>query len=274
MVTKSKIVPLEDDTKYVKLLVYGNSGVGKTVLAGSDEKVLFIAPEDDGTISAARFSGVRGTDKWPVNTWHDIVEAYNYLYEQTEEGYEGDEDEPPGIPYNWIIIDSLSEMQEKAMLAILKDAKDENPERDIDIPEIQNWQKYYNMFTRMVRAFNGLPVNVLYTALSRQETDENAEDFLTPDIQGKGYQLSQKVASLMTSYGYMKVVTKVVEDEESGKKKREKHRRVVWADSGVARGKDRTGVLAPYTEDLTLKQIREKIEAYGQIEDDDEGDDD
>lgn len=248
MATNSKIISLEDDDDHVNLLVYANSGSGKTVLCGSDDKVLFIAPEDDGTLSAKRQGST--AKKWPIKSWADIVEAYDYLYDL----YDND---PDNKDWNWIAIDSLTEMQDMGMRAILERAIEENPNRDPDIPEIQDWQKYYRQFKRMVKAFNALPVNVIYTALARNEEDEEGEDFLTPDLQGKGYQISQQIASYMTSYGYMQVKRRRGKPAKEGEKGEiEEYRRITWHDSGIIRGKDRTNALAPHTDGLTLKQIR------------------
>lgn len=234
-------------------MVYGDSGIGKTVLGGSDDRVLFIAPEDSGTLSAKRHGSK--ADKWPVKSWNDLLEAYEWCYEQIEENGK--------LPYDWVVIDSLTEMQYMAMQHILKQVIEDNPNRDPDVPAIQDWQRYYIIFEKMVRAFNDLNVNVLYTALSRKVEDAEGEDFYVPDIQGKEYLLSLKIASLMTSYGHMKIVLVTEKDadgNETGKKLRT--RRIYWEDTGSSRGKDRTRTLAPRTDNLTLKAIRQKIEGY------------
>lgn len=252
MAVKSKIVPLQDSTLFVNIMVYGDSGIGKTVFAGSDDEVLFIAPEDAGTLSAKRFGSK--AHRWPVESWNDLLEAYEYVYEQIEAG---------DFPYKWIAIDSLTEMQSMAMTHVLKMGVNDKPGKDPDVPEIQDWQRYYIIFEKMIRAFNDLNVNTLYTALARKVENAEGEDFYVPDIQGKEYLLSLKVASLMTSYGHMKIVLvpeKDEKNEETGRKVRV--RRIVWEDTGASRGKDRTRTLAPRTDNLKLKQIREKIENY------------
>lgn len=252
MAVASKIRPLQEDQIYWNIMIYGESGIGKTVLAGSDDRVLFIAPEDSGTLSAKRHGSK--ADKWPVKSWNDLLEAYEYCYEQIEAGT---------FPYDWIAIDSLTEMQYMAMQHVLKQVVEENPNRDPDVPAIQDWQRYYIIFEKMVRAFNDLNCNILYTALARKVEDAEGEDFYVPDIQGKEYLLSLKIASLMTSYGHMKMVLVKEKDREgndTGRKLRV--RRIYWEDTGTSRGKDRTRTLTPRTDNLTLKSIREKIEGY------------
>lgn len=246
------IIDLEDDDESVNLLVYGKSGVGKTVFAGSADNVLFLAPEDDGTLSAKR----RGSKakKWPIRKWEDLEAAYNWLYDNPDHGFD------------WICIDSATEMQQMLLRAILDAAVAENGQRDLDIPAIQDHQKWQNMFKRFVKAFNALPVNVLWTCLVRNCEDEEKEEFLCPDIQGKGYQLAQAIASYMTSYGYMQVVTRKVRSKKDDEEpKMVKVRQITWEDTGPITGKDRTGNLAPRTVGKSLQQITDMIYGTGTV---------
>lgn len=263
MSLKDKVRKLADAEEYVNILIYADSGIGKTVLAGSDDSVLFAAPEDDGLLSARRMGSK--ADKYDINQWEDLMQLHVDLNELVEEGEE--------IPYKWLAIDSITEMQAMCMRYILAKTKADNPDKDPDIPQIQDWQRYYILFEKMVRAFNDLPVNVLWTALARKVEDADGNEFMVPEIQGKDYGISMKTVSYMTCYGYMmrEVVEKerpVDPNEPDGEKKKIKVRsRVIYfEDNGVFRGKDRTlalgakFVLPPKN---ALKAIREAIENYG-----------
>lgn len=253
---KPQIISLEEDDDFVNLLVYGRSGVGKTVFAGSANKVLFLAPEDDGTMSAKRLGSK--ANKIKIKSWKDLQRAYEWLYDEPDHGFE------------WVCIDSITEMQNMLLRTILDEVVKKNPERDLDIPAIADHQKWQNMFKRFVKAFNALPVNILWTALVRAEEDEEGDPFLTPSIQGKGYAMSQDIASYMTSYGCMqikRVRNPDFDDEEDVSKENPKYkkvRRITWEDTGPIQGKDRTTVLAPYTQDMNLQQIHELIQSGGE----------
>src|SRR3977135_1243108 len=97
----SNIVSLSEEDEYVNLLIYADSGVGKTVFAGSDDDVLFIAPEDNGTGSAKRFGST--AKKWKVHSGDDMLAAYEWLVKLDT------------IPFNWLVLDSLTEMQQMCM---------------------------------------------------------------------------------------------------------------------------------------------------------------
>ena len=247
----SSIIELNEFDESINLLVYGPSGVGKTVFGGSHERVLFIAVEK-GTVSAKRM-GSKGK-VWPVHEWNDLEAAYSWLMDNPDE-------------FEWVVLDSITEMQQMAIRDILKKANEENSSRDLDIPAIQDHQKWQNIYKRFISSFIDLPVNVLFTALVRTAQDEDKEEFLTPDIQGKNYQLSQYTCGQMSAYGYMSTRKVPLKDEDGnivldsgGKKIPDIIRRITWMDTGVIRGKDRYNVLEPYTEDLTLAEIHDLIE--------------
>lgn len=246
------IISLQDEDEYVNLLIYGDSGVGKTVFAGSDDDVLFIAPEDNGTLSAKRFGST--AKKWKIATWPDIVAAYEWLVDQDP------------IPFNWVVLDSLTEMQQMCMAHILAEAAELNPGRDPDVPQLQDWQPYFLRFQRLVKAFNSLEVNVLYTALQTDEENEDGEKVVLPMLQGKGTQFSKQTASWMTSFGHMKVMRKPAGVDEDGNKKYDEFRQIQWRASKTVMAKDRTRCLEPRTligpgKLAGLSSIRELLEA-------------
>jgi hypothetical protein len=246
------IIGIQDEDEFVNLMIYAESGTGKTVLAGSDDDVLFIAPEDNGTLSAKRFGS--SAKKWKIRKWGDIVEAYEWLATLDE------------IPFNWIVLDSLTEMQQMCMRAILDEAVELNPGRDPDVPQLQDWQPYFERFRRLVKAFNSLPVNVLYTSLSQRIEDEDGETKVLPMIQGKGTQFAEQVVSWMTSFGYMSVKRQPNGKDEEGKTKYAEYRVIQWKATKTVSAKDRTRCLEPKTivgdgKLGGLKDIRELLEA-------------
>lgn len=248
----SEVIDLQDEDEYVNLLMYGDSGIGKTVLAGSDDDVLFIAPEDNGTLSAKRFGST--AKKWKINGWDDIVAAYKWLYSLDP------------IPFNWVVLDSLTEMQDMCMRKILEEGMEINPSRDPDTPQLQDWIPYQNRFMRLVKSFNSLPVNVLYTALQMEEETEEGDKIALPMMQGKGTQYAKKVASTMTSFGRMSVQRKRVGKDDDDHPIFEELRIIQWKASKSVMAKDRTRCLEPKTiigegKLGGLKDIRELLEA-------------
>ena len=252
MATRPVRRPLKGSIKYWNIMVFADPGTGKTVFAGSDNKVLFIAPEDDGLISSERMGSTAETVE--VKHWLDLKNAYEWYDEHPEELED----------VNVLSIDSITEMQRLAKEYVLEVGADEKTRkgRDPEKMEIQDYGLMHEMLENLVRGFNDLNVNVLWTATSKKVEDADKNEFLVPDLQGKKeYGIAMKMAALMTSYGHMRVEIHEVplplaEGEEKPKYKKVKRRVIYWEDSGTIRGKDRTLSLAPYTVNATLQQIR------------------
>lgn len=236
-------------------LVFGGSGSGKTVLGGSDDKVLFITIEAEGTLSSRRMGS--SARQVICNHWDDVDRFY-----EKAAGWAATDS---GIPFHWFVFDSLTVGQDILMDKILEDKG----------KEIEEWPEYrrnQKLLLRTVKQFNALPVNMLWLALDRKETDPDGEEFYCPEIHGKGYSIAMQVAAQMTSYGYLQVSTEKVPRVKDGQPvlnpktkkplyRNVSHRDIYWQDIQTLRGKDRTLALAPRTRDLSLKQIRERVEA-------------
>ena len=248
-----QIVDLADDIPKWNILIHADSGAGKTVFAGSDDRVLFLAPEDSGTLSALRMGS--SAQKIRVRHWNDIREAVEYL-----------EDNPDILAkYDVLAVDSLTEMQKMCMAAILESSRAERLSKgqDPDTPQIQDYGKLHVLFENLVRRINELDVNVLYTALSRKVEDADHNEFLVPEITGKDYGVAMKIVALMTSYGHMRVELVEVPSptpDNPDLTKTVKRRTIYWEDTGTIRAKDRTTRLAPFTVSAKLKQIRLAID--------------
>ena len=255
MGTKPIITKLADKINYWNVLLYADSGAGKTVFAGSDNKVLFIAPEDDGLISAQRVNANATVDKITVKQWEDLKNAYEWFADHPDDC----------IAYNAFAIDSITEMQNLAKGYVLRMTADEKARKgqDPEKMQLQDYGMMHELMENLVRGFNDLPVNVLWTATAKKVEDADGNEFLVPELQGKkDYGISMKMVALMTSYGYMRTevhdVSAPTEDDPKAVKK-VKRRVIYWEDTGTIRGKDRTISLAPFTVNMTLQQMRRTI---------------
>ena len=248
-----EIISLADDIPKWNILIHADIGAGKTVLAGSDDRVLFLAPEDSGTLSALRMGSA--AQKIKVRHWDDIREAVEYL-----------EANPDVLgQFDVLAVDSLTEMQKMCMMAILEANRGERLSKgqDPETPQIQDYGKLHVLFENLVRRINELNINVLYTALTRKVEDADHNEFLVPEISGKDYGVAMKIVALMTSYGHLRVELVEVpanDPENPERTKVVKRRTIYWEDTGTIRAKDRTTRLAPYTVNAKMKDIRLAIE--------------
>lgn len=147
-------------TPYLNMMVYGGSGVGKTLFTGTAGTIeemspmLFIDVEDgELTLSALPDAKI---DIVSLTEWKKLQKIYNELYDGKHS-------------YRTVAIDSGTEVQKLAMNDVLGTTG-----RIIDTgitPEFKDWYKNTEQIRRMVRAFRDLPMNTIITALEMEHED-------------------------------------------------------------------------------------------------------
>lgn len=194
-ITSVKDTPSEGKRNW---LIYAPSGVGKTVLAGTAPNGLFLTVEAAGTESAKAMGSE--ADEWVCDSWAELQKAFEWL---KTGGHK---------EYDWVMLDSLTEMQEICWMDHLEEAKAANSSRSIYSAAIQDYGIVDNKIKRLVDAFNRLPVNILYTA---QQMDLGTEDEDGDDIVYRlplvgraknGAPLSNLICGKVTMVGLLGVV--------------------------------------------------------------------
>jgi hypothetical protein len=239
------------------ILLYADSGWGKTVFALKDKRVLVLAPgaEDDGLESAARMG--TEAEQIEVDEWEDMIKANDDLW--SDDGIEWLQEN-----FDTLVVDSLTEMDSMIMRYIARMTRDKKLAKDTDPddPWIDDYGKRNILLERMVRSFNDLPVNVFYTALPRTAEDPDGKEFMVPMLGGNkatDYRFSMKIAALMTSFAYGRMELQKIPsptEEEPNKVRNVKQRVVYWEDTSFSKGKDRTISLAPKTVNFTMAHMR------------------
>lgn len=224
-------------------LIYGDSGAGKTVLAGTAPKSLFLTVEAAGTESAAALGS--NSDELVVETWEDFHDAYQWLKNGGHREYE------------WVIPDSISELEEICFPTVMEEQHRKNKARSLEVPGMDSYQIVYIRIKRMVDAFNRLPMNVLYTAqamrLEIEDADGEESTLLLPLVGSqKNGTVAQKVCGKVTLVGYL--------DVRPGDKKGEQTRRLWTAKTDRMFAKDRHDTFGRYVD---APNIADMVEAVG-----------
>jgi hypothetical protein len=224
------------------MLIYGRSGVGKTRLAGSSydvpemRRVLFIDVEGGVLTLRNSFPNVETVR---VETWTDVQRIYNELF-------------AGGHGFNTIVLDSLTEIQKFNMDEIMRKLIDGNDERDMDVPSLREWGKNLEQIRRFVRAFRDLPVNVVFTALEREDKDNMQRLIRLPSLSGK---MAQEVAAFLDIVLYYSI--REVADEKTGEKTMKRVLQSVATQTTTA--KDRSGLLPEVVVDPTMEVLYDYI---------------
>jgi hypothetical protein len=207
------IVSLQD-AKYTarcNWLVYGGSGIGKTVLAGTAPNALLLTTEPEGAVSAK----VRGSQaqELKVGSWEQWLEYLDWL----ERG-KGHED------YEWLALDSLDQLEEHAWNSIMGSTKSRSVGGSFRAKSRNDYPLVWDAIGRQVDQLCRLPVNVLITAkVMRVDVEDEDEETVTLALplvgSTKRGDLAMRVCGQMTLVGYYRRHL----DSDSGKKVRRLH---------------------------------------------------
>lgn len=222
-----------DQPPYINMMIYGNSGTGKTVLAGSADMVpdlrkVLILDVEGGTYSL-RNSPYSNVDVIRITKWNEIELIYNQLYTGAHE-------------YNTVIIDSLTELQKVSMEGILNDVNN-GMYLTSEIPQIQEWNINIEQVRKVVRRFRDLPLNTIFTALVNSEKNQT-KGYITnkPMLSGK---VKDEVAAFLDIVAFYTV------KEVEGKSVRV----LQTASTETTVAKDRSSKLPAIIEDPTMEKI-------------------
>lgn len=252
-----EIVDLESVTAHPNILLFSKPKAGKTTWACSDSDTLLINCEVEGEISAANSVTLGDNVKqWRVRKYEDFRDCKKWLQETNRKHNE--------IPFKWIVIDTISTLQDRQMMRYILDRMlEKKPGRNPYIPDKPEYLENQLMLVQDIKELCDLPVNVILLAHVMQQTDPEGNDFYYPKIQGGRIVVAQQILGMMTSYGYMFVKDRV--DKETKKPivhngNRVRDRFIMWEDSGHMQGGDRTGVLGQFTKNLTVKELSDRLE--------------
>lgn len=229
---------ISDSIRYLKILLYGDTGTGKTWLAGSaaeveDMRPVLYADFEDGVLSIRD----RDVDLLPVRDYNDLRELTSLLKQPDPE----DED---SLKYKTLVIDSLTELYQLNMEVQLR-----AEQRPQSVPELRDWLKCTNKMKRFLRHIRGLPIHFIAICQARIITDEVTGAISRgPDLPGK---LAGQVGHYFDLVGYLNSSLDRGGETVTRTLQLQPYKRV--------EAKDRSGVFGLGVEDPTMKDLYEEI---------------
>lgn len=171
----------------IKLLVHGPAGAGKTTLCATTGASTLIISAESGLLSLRQ---------------HDIPVIEVKSLDQLYEAYAFVASDPQGQAFEWVCLDSISEIAEVVLNNAKKTAKDPR----------QAYGALAEQMTDLLRAFRDLPGrNVFFSCKQERTKDEQTGSMLYhPSMPGN--MLKQGIA-----YFFDEVLALRVEQDEEGK---------------------------------------------------------
>jgi|ERR1700758_1598601 len=178
---KELIKPVANQGLYVAALFYGRAGTGKTTVACSfPGPVLHLDIREKGTDSV---TDIKGLDSMSITEWDEFEQVYWYIASGQS-------------PYNTVVIDAVSQLQD---LAVEKAMEDDGKEAGSLVTKRQ-WgvaAGYLKTWIINYRDLVDSKIHVVFCAHDRTtEGDEGEDGELNPSV---GPRIMPSVASILTA---------------------------------------------------------------------------
>ena len=184
---------MSDTDPYLKCLIYGLPGSGKTVFAAKFPRPLILDSEK-GTRSLLNHPECKDALVLPIESFADIEQVFWQLKDETTD---------LSKRVDTVIIDSISELQKRQLDEMLIQAKKQDSRRDVNLPYQQDYLINTNAMRRMAFGFRDLQKNLVVVAHSVEEKDESTGILYTrPDTTPK---LARTLEGIMDLMGFISV---------------------------------------------------------------------
>jgi hypothetical protein len=219
-----QITAMKDRDRWLKMIIYGKHGAGKTELAGSAVDVpqmrdVVMIDAESGDMTLHDSTRIKNPDLMHhirVTSFSQVAYVQEFLKAYCSARDRGDiktmsklyfqvtgvqTDTPPN--YRTVIVDSLTEVEVYCVYQLLKI----NPESthigdDIDTAGWPEFRKNNEMVKLMVRAFRDLPMHVIFVCAESYTQDEQKKHHYSPALTGK---LASQVQGFVDIVGWITV---------------------------------------------------------------------
>lgn len=220
-----KIEQMDEAERYLKFMVYGPYGSGKTLLAASAVQVpgmrdvlLISAESGDRTLKDreeeeyANIDTIRCANFKQVSAIVEFLKNHCRLRDANDiEGLRAQEEQFRGTPleeprrYRTVIIDSISEVEQYSLYHLLGITDRTSIIEDVASAEFKEYKQNNIAMKRLLRSFRDLPMHVMFVCAESFLQDENKRKTYMPQLTGK---LSSQVQGFMDLVGFLQVKEK------------------------------------------------------------------
>lgn len=204
------ILAVQETSDLAKIMIYGDPGSGKTLLAATAEDVermrpiLFIDIEGGTKVFKRKYPGIQVVR--PRNRFNRqgvlVSTAWNQFRDIVEAG-------TTDTRHNTWIVDSVSELYALAMEDTMRELVEDKPHRDLWVPDKREYNRVSAQVAQEIRKLIHLPKHIILTAIrDTRTTQEGVIVAHTPVLAGK---LAFRVAGFPDELVYLYTETKGTE---------------------------------------------------------------
>ena len=233
-----QIQTMHERTRWLKLLVYGKHGAGKTELAASAidvpamRDVLFVDAESgDSTLEdSTRITHADKIHHVRVQNFNQVKFVLGFLNAYCKAREKGDMTTMKalyartiGVPaaeiaddqvpqYKTVIVDSLTEVEQYCLYSLLSIDTGKEMANDIEVAGWPEYRKNNDIIKLLVRGFRDLPMHVIFVCAEQYTQDEQKKFHYSPQLTGK---LSAQVQGFVDIVGWITVGQATQESPEA-----------------------------------------------------------
>lgn len=184
----NEIAPVETKHNKLKVLIYGDPGVGKTVLAAGAPAPILIDVEG-GSLSLRNHPALSSV---AVMRYINVRQLELFAQKAAQGNF---------AEYESVIIDSYSELQKRDLDDIVKAAARKDPQRDPSLPIGMDYNKNTEHLRQIAAAFRDLDKHLVVICHAKEEKDDRTGTlFVRPNLTPK---LASTMAGIFDIVGYM-----------------------------------------------------------------------
>lgn len=227
-----QIQSMAEADRWLKMLVYGGYGSGKTRLVGTAaavkhmQDVLFINAEAGDTTISTEEDALSADDKKHIDTirvssYKTLARVHEFLKvhcmyrdqpfadgepklkELERRLFPQADPEAPARRYQTVVLDSLTEAETFSMYQLLGISDATRLDEETQAAEWAEFKKNNTQMLRLVRALRDLPMNLLVTCAASYVQNEAKQFIYQPALTGK---LAKQVQGFMDVVGFLHVV--------------------------------------------------------------------
>jgi len=154
---------IDEADVWLKALVYGYPGAGKTYLSATAPKPLFLVSEESVTKETLRAYYRHTGERIPfidIRSTDDLKRAYAYVANELDKGSE---------EIQTVVLDSITDMQKMMARDLIREGIERGyyrgrENRNTEVLEQGEWGWLANRTRNMIRSFRNLPCHVVMTA--------------------------------------------------------------------------------------------------------------